>query len=394
VFNPKQLVLLVLLLVAVCAGAAPADEGQPLTIEAIGRAWKKRQDRMQSFRVEWSERQMIPKGLLSFHWRELGGQSPYRLKPADVVPPADTQHVLGYKVEAQGGTVAIAMDSFVWDTKSWSFAPAPLRTVFRDNVYRRLDARGEAHLTWPLGSNVATKQMETALNPHVRSWFYYVRAMDRRFGGLRVEKLRLMDRPTTIEGMSCAELRDVDPRDTGFRLWVTRDQHHVVVRESLLVGERIGLQITIQYRQDAEHGWVPKGWRITDYYDNGRRVKKSATTVRSFLTDVNSPRETFIIDFPPGTTVYDGTLPPKERNYIQKPSGGKRVITSSDIKQFNASPDPAKAYDELMNSSGPTWHSHQKGGFLGIALSVFLCLCVLGTGWCVMRRIIRVRQRS
>ncbi len=337
---------------------------------------------------------MIPKGLLSFRWRELGGQSPHRLKPEDVVPPADTQHVLGYKVEAQGATVAIAMDSFVWDTKSRSFAPAPHRSVFRDNVFRRLDNRGEAYLTWPLGSNVATKQMETALNPNVRPLFYYVRGTDQRFGGLVVEKLRLVDRPTTIEGMPCLEVRDVDPRDTGYRLWVTRDQPHVVVRESILEGERIGLQITIQYRRDAEHGWVPKGWRITDYYDNGRRVKESVSTVRSFLTDVKSPRETFIIDFPPGTRVHDGTLPPKEQEYIQKPSGSKRVITSSDIKRFNASPDFEKAYDELMNSSGPSWISHWQGGFLGIALSLFLCLGVLGTGWCVMRRIIRVRQRN
>jgi hypothetical protein len=236
--------------------------------------------------------------------------------------------------------------------------------------------------------------MTTALEPNSRPLFYYVRGMDQRFTGLRVEKLRLMDRPTTIEGMPCVELRDAAPRDTGFRLWVTRDQHHVVVREVLLDGERIGLHTTIQYRRDPEHGWVPTRWRITDYYDNGRRVREYVTTVRSFLTDVKSDRDTFTINFPPGTRVYDGTLAPKEQNYIQKPSGSKRVITSSDIKQFNASSDKEKAYSDLMNSSGPTVSSHQKGGFLGIALSLTLCLAILATGWCVTRRIIRVRQRN
>jgi len=78
-----------------------------------------------------------------------------------------------------------------------------------------------------------------------------------------------------------------DPSGWKTMLWVEPERGFLVSRYAVFFEQRWMVDVDIDYTQDAQWGWIPSGWRITEMLADGSRRLVSTATVSSY--SINEP---------------------------------------------------------------------------------------------------------
>jgi hypothetical protein len=134
--------------------------------------------------------------------------------------------------------------------------------------------------------------------------------------GVRCEDAMLGDQ-------HCVKLRfPVKVRDSDYKmrdtLWVDPARDNLIIRWERILQERATASLSIDYKRDKQHGWLPTQWLETFPWSSG----DSATVIRIAINE-QYPVSTFRLTFPPGTEVYDRKL---SQHYLIAADGSKTQV--------------------------------------------------------------------
>jgi hypothetical protein len=290
-----------------------ADEAIPLS--QVLNAWRKREQRVKSFRFQWSEDHFQAKGSL-----ELPPAPQYK----DVVfPPKDTT----YRVKSSCEMGENAM--------RYSFSGESLQ-LYNDGAleHREYVSASDGDVSkafWPIPNKLRNypkgvifdeKICSDASTLDVKPLLWMYRALDPRFA-FSENQLQLLPRTGVIDGRACAIVGFVNGQ-TKYSIWTDPARDFVPLRftiSSSVTGETM-TQADITYRQDPSHGWTPTGWQIVQRA-NGDMRRSIIARVTDSAINIAIPRSRFQIDFPPGTVVID--MRNNSERYVVGADGSKQI---------------------------------------------------------------------
>jgi hypothetical protein len=322
----------------------PPVNGQPaVTLETISNAWKGRQDRIQSARFTWTERETVTKGYLS----NLVGSLPLgqqRLKdmgiqPGEVVPPQDITYDVPASLCLDGAKVRYTRDSRQWSAKQKAYVIEPSHMAFDGKIGKTFLPVGSSYAPWPQGT---IQRRNPNANPlHLSPLVMTFRAFSSEMRVFDIETLELTGRRSMIDGKSCLELQRQSANHL-LQLWVDPTRDYVMVRYLTTKGQRPSTKIDVSYRQDLGNGWIPEKWDVVMFDSDGKvRESTRAKMNKSQINESVEP-EGFDIKFPPGTYVVDYSDPKAEINYIVKEGDNKRMILPNEM---------GASYQQIIDSS-------------------------------------------
>jgi hypothetical protein len=127
------------------------------------------------------------------------------------------------------------------------------------------------------------------------------------------------------------------PRDdVTDNLWVDPGREDLILGWERLRNGRFSEFVSIDYRNDKEHGWVATGWTTTDHSNGANRP--IVDTIASFKINDAYPKDAFAPAFPPGTAVIDWKL---LESYVVADDGSKTNVVKYD------SPETLKIQEAL-----------------------------------------------
>ena len=157
--------------------------------------------------------------------------------------------------------------------------------------------------------------------------FLYFRGLD---SSLRLQTLESLN-PTgvrkAVDGKQCIEYEFIE-RNVATHYWIDPAKGFAVSRvESECQGKIFG-RTMISYRSDAEHGWVPSGWRIENFNENGSpKFVRDTEVTRLVINGAVDPEE-FHLKFKPGTHVQDQE---SKKLYVIGEDGNPRELTAEEM---------------------------------------------------------------
>jgi hypothetical protein len=353
----SRIVAAAVLLVLSGEGAA----NDPPLIAQVRAAWKDREDRVRSVRVEWTQRVFVAKGADSDILTAAG------LKGVEISPPEDHTYEGNGTLVVDSDKLTVAFPRSVWDSKAKRYRDFPTEVRFDGDRELAVHHRGgdqhpEARL------KKAGKGAETP--PVVRPLLRAFRGTSTHFRADDLDLYTVTGAVAHIGGHQGHELLcKGGPARIERRLWVDPKRNYVVLRAVSGKPERPKQQVDVQYGPHKATGWVPIGWRIVDTSPDGGRVSRTTTVVvkKCEINGTVDP-DTFKLAPPPGTYVINQTRE-GPREYITRPDGTNRVIGPQ---------DRGKSYDEIMNTPGA-----EAGGW-GLKSRWGLALAIVVGGGCIL----------
>jgi hypothetical protein len=138
-----------------------------------------------------------------------------------------------------------------------------------------------------------------------------------------------------IGNKHCVKLQ-MPKGDLTDNFWVDPGREDLILGWERLRNGRLSEFVSIDYRNDKEHGWVPTGWTTTDH--SNRANRPIVDTIASFTINDAYPKEAFAPAFPPGTAVLDRKL---LESYVVADDGSKLNVVKYD------SPDTLRIHEAL-----------------------------------------------
>ena len=281
------------------AGRLQLDPSKPVPAKSeIIRAWQKRQDAIRSFRFDWVEEQCHPRGWVpnprypEREWLAIPGlllDRSYSVTKAlavdgtkmrysfeldrkeepdgvDVVSPQGDNQGLGVRRHYSYLSV---FDGQRGETRVSSLTGSPPPAI------RRVDANVDAQ-------NLDTRALLLAFRP-----------LDSAMGHLLLDRAVTNERRSFYRGRSVFLLEERhDPSGWKTMLWVEPERDFLVSRCAVYFEQQWIVDIDIDYVQDAQWGWIPSGWRITEMLaDRSRRLVSEATVSRYSINQPISIQE-------------------------------------------------------------------------------------------------------
>lgn len=294
------------LLVQFAAAAAPMNE--------IEGAWQRKQSAVTSARFVWKTTRTDTKGAYTSAVRRVDPDT-------EAFPPQDTTYSLREEIvfDARRGR-------HTTKGQAWDFSGK--RLVPRDDV-RVLGADSVATLSDSI-EGIRGKQGAIYQRDHpflgitARPVIYCLRAFAPNFGGVQSGSLSF-EGNVEINGIDVVLLHD----QQGLKFYVDPSRDYVVLRHSgIRPGGEPRFQLDIDYDREESIGWIPSGWRLIEYGDEGNaRIVMSCEVVDYSLNEPLS-EDLFEIIFPEGTRVFDQRT---RRDYVVGSSaesgfgGGRRL---------------------------------------------------------------------
>jgi hypothetical protein len=300
--------------------AARAAE-HPL-ISEIRAAWEERQERYQSFEVEWEERRTTPAG---GHYRGY--------------PPEEVTHSLRYRLAGDGERLRLTRSGLEYDIDLRRFAEKNYTFVFDGSESRTLWTSEKLRRHPP---GFISQGMAFATNNyHVQAVIVRFRPLVKTLSGIDLSTCEIANERDVIDGVPCRLLRGRPKPRLEELYWIATDGDWRILRYERTVNGRVFSQLTIGYEQRAEHGNIPRDWKHVSINDRSGTLSE---TIDSTLihSDINRPLpdEEFELEFPPGAVVQG-----PERNAIAvvRTDGTLRPITQEELAA-------GTSYAELMRS--------------------------------------------
>ncbi len=317
-----------------------ADEKEPVTLDAIARAWQQRQDKVKSARFVWKERRTDARG----------SHTPVDAKdPTAVRPPTDITYETEVTALVQGDALRVSYTDQWWSPALDRLKRMPYLGVFDGrNTYKRLRAAGIRN-DWPEGSIKEAGMHPDAMTPQLRPILMTCQARNPRLRTYDIEQFSLTGKRAVIGDHSCVELvRRTQTAKKGpsvVHLWVDPLRDFVIVRDATVEGGILLVQLDVQFQPHGVAGWVPQAWAITNTHPsgNGKFYRSTHASVTEFEFNVKLQRAEFDIEFPPGTLVLDNRTGTR---FIVGPDGRNRYFTDEEWK---------RGYEAIVTA--PAWRA-------------------------------------
>lgn len=324
---------------------APLRAQPSVTKETVIQAWKERQDRVKSARIEWTDRETVPRGYLSTFYTSAGfgpkDLEEMGIRPGSVVPPRDMTHDVASSVCLDGDKVRLEREDRQWSAEENAYLIFPLVSVSDGKLGKTLHTKGGPQTPWP-GAHIQPGVTGYMDGPYMTPVALAYRPFIRRMSPTDPNALALTGRRAVVNGKSCLELERHFPRsEVVQRLWVDSSMNYAPVRLIFLSQDRVNSKIDIHYRLNRDGECLLEKWESMWFDHNGKLER--ANRVRVTKCEVNTAVQAteFDVAFPPGTVVSDATKGPRYQ-YIVKEGGRKRMIQGDEL---------GASYEQLMNTS-------------------------------------------
>ena len=290
------------------------------------------------------------------------------------------------------------------------------RRVFRDDRIRydagrpRVDPREPAPTDWPRNLRPFTTIFDGRRNSqflpadHGREpeayWFadvgnrfasslHYlplILAVRPSWLGVSPATCRIESATEPIQGRECCVLVD----ETGLRreFWCDSERDYVVLsyrEECDVLGARMNNRIDISYSEDEHGNWLPSAWTSVFFDNHGLMEQYAPATVIVATTGPEIDDETFAVEPPAGTWVYDETI---AEHHIVGVSGKPQPIAVSELREGLTHADLI-ARETWTGRTGRAVKDAWKQAWLRFA--VFLTLFGAMSAWLQRRKPIGVR---
>ena len=297
--RPHSLITALLLPVAASAQEKPnprvqLDSSKPVPSRAeVLAAWQRRQDRITSFRFEWTEEQQYPSTWIA------NPRYPERERSALPSVLADRAYTVSKFVAVSGSRMRYGYTFDRPEEADGIRVTSPTGNtqglgVHRNYTYlttydgQRSVTRITTLLDAPPPAVMTSATSPDAQNLDLRPFFLLYRPFDAMLGDLLLDRAVTSGMRIFHEGRSTFWLEERhDP--TGWKTLrrIEPERDFIVVQLIVLFEQRPIVTMDIDYDRDARWGYVPRGWRVTEMLPDGTR--KLVTTAKVSRYEINQP---------------------------------------------------------------------------------------------------------
>ena len=385
-----------------------------LTADSVCAAWKLREARAARFRAEWIHERTYTKYWANCHVPFARDEYvTLRFEPSRLTLDGERLRFDSGAVDDSGEVLletGLRLDAF------GGRAHDDARRVFRDDRIRydagrpRVDPREPAPTDWPRNLRPFTtifdgrRSFQFLPGDHGREpeAYWFADEGNRFASSLHYLALILSVRPSwlgvspatcriesasePIQGRECCVLVD----ETGLRreFWCDAVRDFVVLsyrEECDVLGARMKNRIDISYIEDESGNWLPSAWTSVFFDNHGLMEQYAPATVIVATTGPELDDETFAVEPPAGTWVYDETT---AKHHIVGAGGGPQPISAAELNEGLTHADLI-ARQTWTGRAGRAVRGAWRRAWLRFA--VFLTLFGAVSGWLQRRRSIRVR---
>lgn len=145
-----------------------------------------------------------------------------------------------------------------------------------------------------------------------------------------------MQSENELDGHQCLVLRTVpDPSKRFFEFWVDADDYRIIRQVhgyGLNQEGELWVTTTMEW-QDTDYGPLPLNWEIQRFEHFTKKASVYKMTLDEFEVNPAVTDADFDIDPPPGTRVYDETLPKEAQEYVVAAPGKPNLPVGEHILQ-------------------------------------------------------------
>jgi hypothetical protein len=286
-------------------------------------AWKKREDQAKTLRIEWTSKNLTPKGSIDVTMPMLamkGDKTKSR-------PQKDTTHEGKSQLVLDQMKARLQLEQFVWHEPSLDFVVSHTDSAFDQKACTqsvRLGSSPSEIITvnkanWVTGCDVTTWPICMAFRGH----------QPEVMEGQDISKHQVA-RESTLNGRRVIEvIRERNENRGEIRLWLDPSQDFSVIRhDEYARNGNLTFQITVQNIKHSLGIWIPSEW-TTMVYSGKVLIRRVQTTVRK--VSFNDPVDPAEFELVPGTKAhvidYTGE---KTREYITREGKPNREILPSE----------------------------------------------------------------
>ena len=319
--------------------------------EQIEAAWKSRQARFSSGVIRWTE------------------DAFYQMKGISVIGKVDS--VVVHKEFAFKGSdrYEYFIDGLRWNSDKKSFDHELFRESFNRGMSKSY-AGGERHGKFPAGW-VNTRETfihneDYTLEVPVLAF----RPLAPSASWFRFEDWKYADQTEQVNGRRCVKLDK-----NGETIWLDCDRDFLHARHDwhdVYADGNLIQRVDIDHQHDDEFGWIPRSWRLVEFYPRTKRPKLGYTAeVTAIELNVPVPNERFEIVFGPGTRVINGRTEQKG-------------IVNKNGSFYAVGPGEQRSWEELINAE-PTM-ARVSTRFVAWISGVIFALCAIVSAGILIRR--------
>jgi hypothetical protein len=257
---------------------AQLDRSRPVPAKAdLLAAWQRRQSAIHSFRFDWTEEQMQPRGWIA--------NPRYAERERLAAPSLEDRRYVVNK------TLAVSRDSmrysYTLDRRSEGDTTGNSDQRHYSYAYESVfDGRRNTARATSLGDTPATliqaNDNRDAQNLDTRAILLALRPLDPILGDLLVDRAVPNLSRTIYRDRSVFLLEERrDPAGWKTILWIDPERDFLVSRFVLVFENSCVVDMDIDYVRDARSGWIPAGWRVTELLADGSRRLLSTAKVSS-----------------------------------------------------------------------------------------------------------------
>ncbi len=315
------------------AGEASNTESEPVaTIEQISAAWKTRQERVRSARIEWKETELIPKGMKPAPVSSAAGKGRSPAATREPMPPTDLSLERSRTVLLNGRMLRMNREGPYWHSGRAEVDQDAYVSTYDGEVAKSFfDEKSIGELIGFIEVQARNQDFD---NRNLLPMALAFRPCDPDMGGRDLAGSTVSPGMETIAGRPCVVITGNPARSSYESLWLDPHRDFVVLRiqDESGNGGRIDT-FDISYQKDPSHGWVPSEWKWTATGGiSGRLFGRAAAKVTRYAVNTDIPKSAFQFEFPVGTYVSDLREANAER-YIVRQGGKKRIITDAEIRR-------------------------------------------------------------
>ena len=310
---------------------AQQNETNDITLSAVERAWRDRQDRIKTVQVEWDESRFFAQG----SYPNLGNEK-------DKNPPQDVT------VDVKGLLFKLDEQSRIFtETEAWnpSSSDSTSRDRYRSSFNGEIsaDCMDPGTLSYSLGTIFDSPRYKEVRSSVIRPLLLAYRPLAEGTLHIDLESFEILPDKVRVGEVDCVVLQQLDDGRGRVResYLLDPERDFLLIRFFETVNEEPRFQTDIDYKEDPEHGWVPYRWKSIFMKGQGRVVSSQVATVTQFALNTPISEEEFEIRFPPNTWVRDSRA---DKQYIIRPDGTKRPITKSELL------GPVLTFEQLVSS--------------------------------------------
>jgi len=313
---PLGLIVGAACLVIAPAGRLSAD--QPL--ESLTRAWDGRQSRTKTAHFEWTESIVKDRDPL-------------------VMDPTELNEEQGVNVLILGNDASMRHEFRPPQNDSerkgnFAVRSSAFTSAFNGQRNSQLNTATNKD-DYPRGIIWNSASHDEIANYHIRPLLLTYRPLLTPIPNLEARRFHVVAQEAMVAERPCLVIESIAETPGGMTdtYWVDVERDGIILQHVEKAQGRATAQLTIDYKHDSEHGWVPMSWDAMFLKPDGSPSMTTRASVLKYEINTEVASDAFEVAFEPGTLVFDRD---EGCRWFVLPDGSRRLITNDESQQgFN-----------------------------------------------------------